>query len=279
MADNVLLKIVCSIRKEDTKEQTETKLNDSFKELEKIYSFVVYAIYNDEELVKYTVQYSVSQTSYYNTLYYKDVISDITKIIYDNKIKSGKKVIGYGQPPIEIALEAFDPFVHKLAKYEKSRWSHLDYEDLCQTCRLVMIKLYRKGYYVHKRLLQKAFNNEVLMSIRHEKNSPGVVSFEDCFYSKSTGDSEDLTVADTIPDTSIQEKEEEEYRELAEHLIFEEVKDIVVDLIGIRQWNELMRDYGNKHTTAWSRKLMQKIKHHFETLGISRKDFDRKYYG
>ena len=279
MADNVLLKIVCTIRKEDTIEQTEVRLNDSLKELEKIYSFIVYQIYNEEELIKYTVQYSVSQTTHYNTLCYKDVISKVLKIIYDTDRKNSKKVIGYGQPPVEIALEAFDPYVHKLAKYEKNKWSYMDYEDLCQTCRLVMIKLYKKGYYVHKRLLQKAFNNEILMSIRHEKNSPSIVSFEDCFYSKSNGDSEDLTVADTVPDISIAEQQEEEYRELAEHLIFEEVKEIVVDLIGIRQWNELMRDYGNKHTTARTRKLMQKIKHHFETLGISRKDFDKKYYG
>ena len=91
--------------------------------------------------------------------------------------------------------------------------------------------------------------------------------------------SEKLLVADVIEDTSLQEERERERVREAELAIFDEVKDIVIDLIGQRQWNELVRDYTNGHTTNWSRKKMQDIKHHFERLGLTRKDFNNKYYG
>lgn len=278
MEDNVLTKIVQYVQLTDTKEEVLSNAISILMHYDKIYSYIVYQIYKDEEVVRYTIQYTISQREDFNTIAIGDVLTNIIGILFDSE-KDVKKVLGYGQPSLDVALEAYDPLVHKLAKYENSKWKQFEYEDLCQICRLVMCKLHRKGYYIHKRLLQKAFTNEILISLRHEKNAPPIVSFEDCFFSKATGDSDDLTIADTIPDTSIQENEEKEYEELAEKLIFEEVKDIVIELIGIRQWNELMRDYGNKHTTAWSRKLMQKIKHHFETLGLTREDFNRKYYG
>ena len=278
MEDNVLIKILQHVQREDLITDVRVQAELTLDGLDKIYSYIVYCIYKNEELVKYTIQYTVSQTEKYNTLVVSNVIDDVLKIIFEQE-RVKKKVIGYGQPDLETALEAYDPLVHKLAKVEHNKWKQFEYEDLCQICRLVMIKLHRKGYYIHKQLLRKAFINEILMSIRHDKNAPPIVSFEDCFYSKASGDSEDLTVADTIPDTSIIEQEEREYEEIAEKLIFEEVKAIVVEIVGIRQWNELMRDYGNKHTTAWSRKLMQKIKHHFETLGLKREDFNKKYYG
>ena len=278
MEDNILTKILQQVQLEDKKEDVLSDMLNLLANFDKIYSYIVYQIYNEDTLIRYTIQYTISQKDEYNTIDVSKVIIHVIDMLF-NKQRENKKVIGYGQPALDVALEAYDPLIHKLAKYENSKWKQFDYEDLCQICRLVMCKLHKKGYYIHKRLLQKAFTNEILMSIRHEKNAPIIVSFEDCFYSKASGDSDDLTVADTIPDMSIQEKEEKEYEEIAEKLIFEEVKDIVVELIGIRQWNELMRDYGNKHTTAWSRKLMQKIKRHFETLGLTRKDFNKKYYG
>ena len=193
--------------------------------------------------------------------------------------KEQKRVLGYNQPDIEVMIEAYDPLVNKLAKQQNEHWKCFEHEDLCQMCRLTMLKLYRKGYYIHKRLLYKSFNNDILMSLRHERDRPTIVSFEDTFYKTASADSEKLLVADIVPDTELIEKEELELYEENTRLIFEEVKEIIVELIGIRQFNELMRDYGNKHTTTWSRKCMQKIKNHFAKLGLTRKEFDNKYYG
>lgn len=278
MEDNILIKVLQHVELTDSLEKIEQDAVLILNSFKNIYSYIVYAIYKEDVVSKYTIQYVISQKEVFNTISAAKTISEIL-ILFAEGINTNKKIVAYGQPTLEVALEAYDPLIHKLAKYENAKWKHLNYEDLCQTCRLVMCKLHRKGYYLHKRLLQKSFANEVLMSIRHERNAPIILSFEDCFYRKASGDSEDLTVADIVPDLSIEEDKEKELEEEAEKLIFEEVKEIVVELIGIRQWNELMRDYGNKHTTAWSRKLMQKIKHHFETLGLSRKDFEKKYYG
>lgn len=277
MADNVLLKVTeelpASLSYNDMLLHTTKALID----LNSIYSYIVYGDYENNKLLKYIVVFTISQTDRYNTLLIDDVISEIMEIIV--LPKEQKRVLGYNQPNIEVMIEAYDPLVNKLAKQQGEHWKCFEHEDLCQICRMTMLKLYRKGYYIHKRLLYKSFNNDILMSLRHERNRPTIVSFEDMFYKSASYDSEKLLVADIVPDNELQEKEEQETNEEISKLVFEEVKEIVVELIGIRQFNELMRDYGNKHTTTWSRKCMQKIKNHFNKLGLSRKDFDNKYYG
>ena len=275
MADNVLLKVTQELPVSMSYTDYLNELSNFLEELDNICSYIVYGNYENDILVKYVIVYTTSQTDRFNTLSVDDVISEIMEIIV--LPKEQKRVLGYNQPDIETMLEAYDPLINKLAKQQGERWKCFEHEDLCQMCRLTMIKLYRKGYYIHKRLLYKSFNNDILMSLRHERNRPTIVSFEDTFYRAASADSENLLVADIIPDTSIQEAEEERERMAKIQRMYEEVKDIVVELIGIRQWNELLRDYGNKHTTAWSRKCMQKVKNHFAKIGLTKQDFENYY--
>lgn len=276
MADNVLLKVTQELQASLSYNEMLSNMTEALIDLDKIYSYIVYGNYEDTKLTKYIIVYTISQTEKYNTLFVDNIISEIMEIIV--LPKEQKRVLGYNQPDIEVMIEAYDPLVNKLAKQQAEHWKCFEHEDLCQMCRLTMLKLYRKGYYIHKRLLYKSFNNDILMSLRHERNRPTIVSFEDTFYRAVSADSEKLLVADIVPDTEIQEEEERKLQEENTLLIFNEVKDIIVELIGVRQFDELMRDYGNKHTTSWSRKCMQKIKNHFTKLGLSRKDFDNKYY-
>jgi hypothetical protein len=279
MKDNVLLKTIVEIPENLSFDELCEYVTNSLIQLDNIYSYIVYAKHDEGVLTKsrYAFKYNVSQTDEYNTLKTEDVIYEIINIIKNDS--SDKKIIGYNQPSIEIQLNLYEPFILKLAKYQKSLWAHLDYEDLCQTCRLVMLKLYRKNYYLNHRLVKKAFENEILLQMRKERGLYPMKSFEDVFYSKAISGDEDLIVADIIPDKSIQEEEKEKEIQEAEKAVFEEVKNIVVDLIGIRRWNELIRDYSYKNTTSTTRKLMQQIKAYFEKLGLTRKDFNNKYYG
>ena len=278
MADNVLLKIVQHIDANIELEQLRNMLEEYFKELDTLYSYIVYAKYESNVLIEYIVQCNVSQTDKYNTICKDRFIDNCVEIIKSYNIDNLKKVIGYEQPSVNIMLEAYDPLVKKLAKIQDGRWDMYTYEDLCQICRLEIMVLHSKGYYIHKRLLEKVFTNRLLMNTRHERNKPLTVSFEDTFYRTSSSDSEKLLVADTIPDTDLIDKQYKEEERIAENLIFQEVKGIIIDLIGKRRWDELIRCYGNKTTTATTRKLMQQIKTHFETMGITRKDFNKRYY-
>ena len=269
---NTLMKVVQRVPAGRDAEYVYKVLYDVLSELDKIYSVIIYYIHDKNE---YHVQYNLSQNDNYNTVDIKDVIDKAVETILSG---TTKKVAGYIQPPIEICLEVFNPLVIRLAKNQKARWKYLEEEDYAQICRMVMIRLHQKGYYLHRRLIEKSFNNELLMMFRTQRNAPPLVSFEDTFYKPVSGSSEELRFADVVEDVSIKEAEEEKYREEAEHAIFEEVKAIIIELIGERQWNELMRDYGNKHTTARTRKKMTEIKRYFEKLGLTRKEFNRKYY-
>lgn len=277
MADNVLLSVKQKISKATDSQKVEEILHESLDGIDKMYSYIVYAEYANDELTGYVVQCNFSQQEDYNTLVKDKVINEILEIV--SKPCVTKRIIGYNQPDLETILKTYDPLVNKLASQQRDKFKSFDYEDLCQICRLTMIKLYRKGYYIHKRLLARSFENNLLMQTRKERGKPQIVSFEDTFYASITNDSDNLTVADTIPDMELIEKEQETYRKETEKLIFEEIKSFVVDLIGIRQWNELLRDYGNKHTTAWSRKMMLKVKKHLEQNNITRKELNNKYYG
>lgn len=278
MADNVLMHVKQKFNAATDIKRVEEILCETFDGIDGIYSYLVYAEYSDKPS-QYIVQYNISQREELNTLTLEDVLTGVVKAIENIDLTTKKKIIGYGQPALEIVLETYDPLVHKLARYQNDRWRHYDYEDLCQMCRLVMIQLYRKGYYIHRRLLQRSFENEVWMDVKKHKGDNATVSFEDTFYASISSSSEELTYADIVPDNNLVEKEREENEKEVNHLIYEEVKDIVIDYIGIRQWNELVRDYTNNHTTSWSRKTLQRVKKHLEQLGISRKDFINKYYG
>lgn len=278
MADNVLMKVTQSIRADVEKECVRSMLENTLENINSIYSYIVYAEYENGVQNAYIVQYNLSQEDKYNTISTEEAIDGITKVICEHAHENTRRVIGYAQPDVELILELYDPLVNKLARIQDGKWSMYTHEDLCQICRLEILKLYRKGYYLHKRLVEKAFINRLLMNTRHDRNKPPTLSFEDTFYRTSSSDSEKLLVADTIPDQYLIEKEKAADEEIAERLIFEEVKGIIIDLIGVRQWDELLRSYGGKSTTATTRKVMQKVKNHFENLGLTRKDFNKRYY-
>lgn len=278
MTDNLLMAVKQVVSASTTPEDLRRLLSDTFDGNEKFYSYIVYAKYEEDCLSNWIIQYNISQTEEYNTLKIVDVIEEVVKIV-STKRSDYKKVVGYGQPDIETILKTYDPLVHKLAKRQGEHWKQYEHDDLCQICRYVMLKLYNKGYYIHKRLLYRAFENEIWMQVKKERNKPQILSFEDTFYSSITSGNEVLLVADTVPDKSLIEEEEEAYEKEVEMKIFEELKEVIIDYIGVRQWNELVRDYGHGHTTSTTRKKMQKIKNYLSSIGLTRKEFNNKYYG
>ena len=275
MTDNVLIKFSHHISANLSDSEIILKVIKSLEEVESIYSYLIHAKYKDNVLTEWIIQYMISQQEEFNTLKVKDIIPTVTKQIIENK-NTVKTVISYKQPSIEVMLKLYEPLIRKLAIEQCNNWPELEYEDAVSICRMTMFKLYKAGYYIHKHLLRKAFIRDILMSLRKSRNKPETVSIYEIIYVNGM-DNDPVTLEDMLPDKQIDLQNEEEEEENIKRKIFEEVKQILIEYFGERQFDQLFRDYGNKHTTEWSRKKMIQVKELFKKLGLDYKTF-RRYY-
>ena len=271
MSKNILNKLIQRVPANLTNEQIKEHLHSVLKELETIYSYLVYAKYKDNLLHHWQVDYNISDQDEYNTLKASNVEKEVYDIILESKENKVANVIGYNQPPVDVIIKAFDPLIKKLALQQSRKWVKLEYDDCYQICLMTVLNLHRKNYYLHKTLLERSFNNEILMMLRKEKNAPDIVSLDTVIHDNGTD--ETISLGDTIPDQAAIERQEQEDEEEFIKLMFEQTKEMIIELIGPRQFDQLMRDYGNKHTTSWSRKKMQQMKEKFRQKGITWKSF------
>lgn len=247
-------------------------LKDCWAELGFLYSYIVIG-----KIESIAIKYIVSEITEYNTINWLEASMTILDTISHKKNENS--VLCFKQAPIELYIVLYEPMIEKMAKQASAQWPRLEYEDLCQICKLCCVELYQKGYYLHKSLLWTTFKNKILEEVRPLKKRNSTVSLYDRSYDDGKDSSnKNLTIADTLVDMdSIYEEQDAANRD-AELLIFEEVKDIIIDLIGPRQFDTLFRDYKNKHTTTTSRKILTKIKSYFASLGLTREDFNNKYH-
>ena len=232
----------------------------------------MYAKYNKGKLDHWKVEFMLSQNDEYNELNISDVAHDIANLTELSIVSETQKVLGYKQPGPTVLLKAYEPLMNRLVKEELNRWNHLEYEDLLQMCRLVMMRLYRNGYYIHKLFLRRAFSNEVLMHIRKDKLKPVMVSIDSTIY--DDGDDE-ITLLDTLPDIQAIFSEQDMLDNEAKRTIIEAKRKIIIDKIGQRQYDQLMREYGNGMTTNWSRQTIQMLHRYLDSMHISNKTFNK----
>ena len=270
MTENITDKLIQKISATCTDEDILRQLHTVLDELKTIYSYIVYERYEQDKLAYWQLEYTISQKDRYNTLQADDVVNDIFKVIKESGEQKIANVIGYKQPPIEMQLQLFEPFISKCALKQVQRWSQLELDDAKQMCRLTMLNLYHKGYYLHPSLIERCYNNDILCYLRSERNKPEIVSIDTVVHQ---GEDNSLTLADMLPDISIEEEEEAKQDEDFIKDVFGQVKDICIELIGERQFEQLMRDYGNKHTTSWSQRKMYRLKEKFKEMGLSWSSF------
>lgn len=270
--ENKLINITFNFK---TTDDIGTKMSDKLSMFDKIHSCIVYGKYENEQLVGWKINCNISQTDFYNTVRVNELITRLLpKLELSKQFTEPKYVVAFAQPSLDVLIKQYKPLIIKLANEQHERWNWLEMEDLIQMCNLVICDLYYKGYYVHKRLIYRSFVNYVLMHIRKDKGKT-YISLEQT-YSKSDSDTQ-VTMADMLPDESTLYEQDDKDDEEVQCKILQEVKGIVIDFIGPRQYDQLLREYSNKQTTNWSRKLMQTIKAHLFEMGISKKSFDRYY--
>ena len=258
MAGTVTSKLVQKISVEQSDEEIKNSLHTVLDELKMIYSYLVYAEYKNKVLIRWKIEYTISQDDRYNTLDAENLVDEIFNILKSSTEKKVSSVIGYKQPSLEIQLEVFEPFINKLAIKQVKKWPCLEYDDAHQICQLTMLNLYRKGYYLHPSLMERCYENDILLFLRKDKYKPEMTSISKVV--SNNDDNTPITLGDMLPDIKLQEEKERQDEEEFIQIVFSQVKEIIIELIGERQFEQLMRDYANKHTTSWSRKKMQQIK-------------------
>lgn len=180
-------------------------------------------------------------------------------------------IIAVEQPPLNIILAVMQPYIHKLASVQHSHWKQLEWDDLVQTCYMCVCKLYSQGYVISTQLINTTFAREVLQSLRKDRDAPTVLSLD---YLQESDDDSYGSVIDNVEDEqATADMTEMEDSEAAAWLIHAQ-RDIIVEQLGIRQYDQLLREYSNKQTTVWSRKKLSDLKKYVASIGLDDKSFD-----
>lgn len=131
--------------------------------------------------------------------------SDLVSLLYKDENTY------YVQPPLEQWLEIFEPVLMKMVSdvhphYEKLMPSR---DELVSTLYLSIVRLYNKGYYLHRTIIYKTFINDLNIECRKLKNIPESL---DAPINVDDGN-EEITLLDQLADTSDDDKQEQEYWE------------------------------------------------------------------
>lgn len=183
------------------------------------------------------VEWLVSNIEGYNTIPVKDMFDGISP-----EMKHKDVLVTFRQPPIELLLKLYEPLISKLSLRQVRNW-RIEYEDAEQICRLTIITLHKQGYFLHKSLISRAYENEILMMLRNQ-----------------------LTQVDYILSADLSKDQQEEIELIADDSedlqAIEELntrREAVIKLIGERQYNEYLRQYNNDNIAQATRQALYRL--------------------
>lgn len=106
----------------------------------------------------------------------------------------------YIQPPLDQWLELFKPMLMDIVSSLHPRYEALIpcKDDMISIMYMCVLKLYNKGYYLHKSLVRKSFVNDLNMECRKLKNFQGMESLD-----ATVGEDDDgrpITLLDQLAD-------------------------------------------------------------------------------
>lgn len=232
-----------------------------------LYSYTVRKGQDKQGDNRYLVSYCVSQTARYNTVNIHCAIANIVNAIYNTHKQRG--IIAYEQPTLDILVDVLEPLVHTLVVRQHKRWQRFTYDDLKQECFLVLCTLYRKGYYIHKLLLQRSFDNAVYLRLRKLSRDHIMVSLD----AQLGGNVEGLTIADSVIDEQEQyEREQAEQNEILQQE-FALQRELVLDIISERQYSDIIRQYRTKTVDGRTASRVHKIKN-----SMIKKGYNKEYW-
>lgn len=226
---NELLKFTMTCNKDNNLLE---QLVQSLKGVTNVYS---YKLLNKG--ADWKVEWLISNIKAYNTVPVKDMLNDVWPEIEDKGV-----LVTFRQPPIELLLKLYEPLINKLSLRQVRNW-RIEYEDAEQICKLTIIKLHKQGYFLHKLLISRAYENEILSMLRNQ-----------------------LTQVDYILSTDLSKDQQEEIELIADDnedlQAIEELntrREAVIKLIGERQYNEYLRQYNNDNISQATRQALYRL--------------------
>lgn len=250
-------------------------IKDSANLPNKVYSCLVKNNFVNNTKKDWIVNINVINVSNYNTIDINTCLDNIVeKLQEDLANNSTAPYLYYMQPPIEVIDKAFYPLICKLATKKLTYWPMYELDDLIQMCRLALLELYNKGYYIHKTLLDKAFTNKIYYEMRSRKKESCLVSLTQY----ETDNFDDSYIECFEDKKAIYESEKEEERFVIEN-IFEELKPVFIRLFGERRFSMLLRDIANKAVTQTDQSMLRRIRRELTKLGKDTEWFRGKLRG
>lgn len=90
-------------------------------------------------------------------------------------------------------------------------------------------------------------------------------------------DDEKVELMDLIPDTSMTQELEQQYDDEDDLRILKEKRDLIIEEVGQRQYDQLVKAYAFGNTDAVSRSTVNRLKRKFTQLGITENTFQRYF--
>ena len=234
-------------------------------ELTKYKAAYSYVSYRTQD--KYRVQVNISNIDAFNS-YSIDYIAACVQ--YDVTCRQPDKggTLGYINPPLELFIRMADPLVYKLCDRFHMQWPQSDVDDLRQSCRLTIVRLYNKGMYLHPRLIARVFYNDMMMEYRKNPIRTDIDSLDKIAY--GDGDDLEITIGDQLDDPAAEEQIDKIIENAATMWAFDKVRTVIINRFGQRAYEQLLREYGSfGRTTEMGRKRMQDLKKLLNKLGLT----------
>ena len=166
--------------------------------------------------------------------------------------------IAYRQTDCGSLIEFYSPLIHYLAKKMYTTLSRFyTYDDLLQQCYLTVIRLARNNYYCSKKLIERAYVNDVFTDLRKLPTKYVILSFDEPT-NDTNGDDAITRLIDTIADTD--DKFDDVLTD--DELIYRRKK--VIKIIGQRRYDQMLREYRTKTTSNATTTTVNKLKRRFE---------------
>lgn len=229
---NELLKFIIIVDKKDSLLEVLTKV------LSTISTVYAYKLFDLQGTWK--VEWLISKQKDYNTIKVSDMLDNICNVPLLHKAP----LVTFAQPSIGLMIKLYEPLVHRLALMQVQAWQ-MEYDDAAQICRMVILQLYNKGYFVHKRLIIKAYNNAIYTICN--KKLQEVDTVYSCDLTK-----DEQEMIENIPNETITDE-----FDLQEDIT--QKRQIVIAQIGQRQYDEYLRQFNNNNVTNATRNALLKI--------------------
>lgn len=271
MTYNTLTTSSFKIYKDKDIEYNKAIVLDLFKDIDFIYSYIIKSTL-EKNRAALIIKFTISENIKHNTIKSINMLNKIIELL-NNDIKTND-VVAYEQPNLNIIFKVYNKFIVKIAKKQSLMW-HLEFDDVYQLCALSIIKLHKKNYFLNRYIIDKTCKNDILLSIRKNRNMPIIESLDNVI---SNDNIDNIRYADIIEDVERRYEFDDKINTEINKEVFNKVKEIIINKFGERKFDKLYKDYTNGHTDSISLTMMYKIRRYMKQRNITMKSLEGDKY-